>query len=243
MVSLLIAEDEYIVRQGISSLVDFEHFGITTIKEAENGKVAWEYCQDEEFDIILADINMPFLNGIELSQLVKTKSPKTHIIFITGYDRFDYAVGALKLGADDYLLKPFSRSDIEETLEKVIKKIHQERTHTKLDELVDDSEKKELEKKILAHLSETDFSLKKLAQELSFNVSYLSQLVKKELGISFQDYLIQERMKKAQLLLLTTEMKIYEIAEAVGFEDMNYFSQRFKQIIGVTPRRYKKDHK
>lgn len=50
-------------------------------------------------------------------------------------------------------------------------------------------------------------------------------------------------MKKAQLLLLTTEMKIYEIAEAVGFEDMNYFSQRFKQIIGVTPRRYKKDHK
>lgn len=242
MLSLLIAEDEYIVRQGISSLVDFEHFQITQIKEAENGKEAWALCQNQDFDIILADINMPFLNGIELSQLVKEKSPKTHIIFITGYDRFDYALEALKLGADDYLLKPFSKNDIEDTLEKIIEKIKEEKTHTTLDELVDNSEKKDLEKKILKHLSETDFSLKKLAQELNFNVSYLSQLIKKELGISFQDYLIQERMKKAQLLLLTTELKIYEIAEAVGFEDMNYFSQRFKQIVGMTPRAYKKSH-
>lgn len=56
----------------------------------------------------------------------------------------------------------------------------------------------------------------------------------------FQDYLIQERLKKAKLLLLTTDLKVYEIAEQVGFEDINYFSQRFKQLVGMTPRQYKK---
>ena len=63
---------------------------------------------------------------------------------------------------------------------------------------------------------------------------------KKELGLPFQDYLVRERVKQAKLLLLTTDLKIYEIAEKVGFEDMNYFTQRFKQIAGVTPRQFKK---
>ena len=79
-----------------------------------------------------------------------------------------------------------------------------------------------------------------MAFQLGFSPSYLSVLIKKELGLPFQDYLIQERMKKAKLLLLTTDLKIYEIAEQVGFDDMNYFSQRFKQVVGLTPRQFKK---
>ncbi|MDO4635593.1 MAG: response regulator [Streptococcus sp.] len=243
MFSLLIVEDEYIVRQGISSLVDFDYFQINLVQDAENGKEAWEYCQKQDFDIVLADINMPFLNGIELAKLIKEKSPQTHIVFITGYDNFDYALQALKLGADDYLLKPFSKTDIEKTLENIIYKLRFEQNQGVLDTLITKTKETELKNNILSHLSESDFSLKKLARELNFNSSYLSQLVKKEIGTSFQDYLIQERMKKAKLLLMTTDLKIYEIAEAVGFEDFNYFSQRFKQITGLTPREFKKKHK
>ena len=98
-----------------------------------------------------------------------------------------------------------------------------------------------IEARIQESLGDPDLSLKVLAHEFGFSSNYLSVLLKKELGLPFQDYLIQERMKKAKILLLTTDLKIYEIAEQVGFEDMNYFSSRFKQIVGKTPRQFKKE--
>lgn len=240
MYSIMIVEDEYLVRQGISSLVDFKKFDMQVIGEAENGIEAWEKIQAECPDIILTDINMPQMNGIKLAQLAREQYPQLHIIFLTGYDDFDYALSAVKLGADDYLLKPFSREDVEAMLVKVKEKLDKEKKQQQVHELVEKAEFSGLEQAIHDRLADTELSLKSLSFQLGFNSSYLSVLIKKELGLPFQDYLIQERMKKAKLLLLTTDLKVYEVAEQVGFEDMNYFSQRFKQIVGVTPRQFKK---
>lgn len=238
--SIMIVEDEYLVRQGISSLVDFKKFNMQVIGEAENGLEAWEKIQAECPDIILTDINMPQMNGIKLAQLAREQYPQLHIIFLTGYDDFDYALSAVKLGADDYLLKPFSREDVEAMLIKVKEKLDKEKKQQQVHELVEKAEFSDLEQAIHDRLADTELSLKSLSFQLGFNSSYLSVLIKKELGLPFQDYLIQERMKRAKLLLLTTDLKVYEVAEQVGFEDMNYFSQRFKQIVGVTPRQFKK---
>ena len=238
--SIMIVEDEYLVRQGISSLVDFKKFNMQVIGEAENGLEAWEKIQAECPDIVLTDINMPQMNGIKLAQLAREQYPQLHIIFLTGYDDFDYALSAVKLGADDYLLKPFSREDVEAMLIKVKEKLDKEKKQQQVHELVEKAEFSDLEQAIHDRLADTELSLKSLSFQLGFNSSYLSVLIKKELGLPFQDYLIQERMKRAKLLLLTTDLKVYEIAEQVGFEDMNYFSQRFKQIVGVTPRQFKK---
>ena len=238
--SIMIVEDEYLVRQGISSLVNFKKFNMQVIGEAENGLEAWEKIQAECPDIILTDINMPQMNGIKLAQLAREQYPQLHIIFLTGYDDFDYALSAVKLGADDYLLKPFSREDVEAMLIKVKEKLDREKKQQQVHELVEKAEFSDLEQAIHDRLADTELSLKSLAFQLGFNSSYLSVLIKKELGLPFQYYLIQERMKRAKLLLLTTDLKVYERAEQVGFEDMNYFSQRFKQIVGVTPRQFKK---
>ncbi|MGT2749565.1 response regulator transcription factor [Streptococcus orisasini] len=240
MYTLLIVEDEYLVRQGIRSLVDFKQFGIEHVYEAENGLQAWHLCQEKDFDIVLTDINMPKMNGIQLAELIKERKADTHLVFLTGYDEFDYALSAVKLGADDYLLKPFSKADVEAVLLKIKEKIDLAKKQEKLHQLAEYKEGSDLEKTIQKHLGDSSFSLKNLAQELGFSPNYLSVLIKKDLGMSFQDYLIRERMKKAKLLLLTTDLRVYEIAEQVGFEDMNYFSQRFKQVVGMTPRQYKK---
>ena len=240
MYSIMIVEDEYLVRQGIASLVNYEQFGMQVISQAENGIEAWQKFQDNPADILLTDINMPQMNGLELSKLVRDQAPKCHIVFLTGYDDFDYARTAIKLGADDYLLKPFSKDDVEEMLAKVQTKLDKERKKAQIQNLVDQGQHSELEEAIHERLADSELSLKNLAFQLGFSPSYLSVLIKKELGLPFQDYLIQERMKKAKLLLLTTDLKIYEIAEQVGFDDMNYFSQRFKQVVGLTPRQFKK---
>jgi len=236
----MIVEDEYLVRQGIASLVNYEQFGMQVIAQAENGIEAWQKFQENPADIMLTDINMPQMNGLELAKLVRDQAPKCHIVFLTGYDDFDYARTAIKLGADDYLLKPFSKDDVEEMLAKVQTKLDKERKKAQIQNLVDQGQHSELEEAIHERLADSELSLKNLAFQLGFSPSYLSVLIKKELGLPFQDYLIQERMKKAKLLLLTTDLKIYEIAEQVGFEDMNYFSQRFKQVVGLTPRQFKK---
>ena len=221
-------------------MVNYEQFGMQVIAQAENGREAWQKFQENPADILLTDINMPQMNGLELATLVRDQVPTCHIVFLTGYDDFDYARTAIKLGADDYLLKPFSKDDVEEMLAKVQTKLDKERKKAQIQNLVDQGQRSELEEAIHERLADSELSLKSLASQLGFSPSYLSVLIKKELGLPFQDYLIQERMKKAKLLLLTTDLKIYEIAEQVGFEDMNYFSQRFKQVVGLIPRQFKK---
>ena len=120
--SIMIVEDEYLVRQGISSLVDFETFDMEVMGEAENGLDAWEKIQLAQPDIVLTDINMPHINGIKLAQLVKEQYPSVHIIFLTGYDDFDYALSAVKLGADDYLPKPFNDRELVARIKAILRR-------------------------------------------------------------------------------------------------------------------------
>ena len=240
MYRVLIVEDEPLVRRGLVSLIDFAQFDMVLVGQADNGRKAWEFLAQQEVDILLTDINMPQMTGIDLAKLVREHFPHTHLVFLTGYDDFDYALSAVKLGADDYLLKPFSRQDVEEMLGKVKVKLDSERKQQQVQDLLEEGEFSDLEQAIQERLADSELSLKSLAHQLGFSPSYLSVLLKKDLGLPFQDYLIQERMKKAKLLLLTTDLKIYETAEQVGFEDMNYFSQRFKQVVGQTPRQFKK---
>ena len=115
--TILIVEDEYLVRQGLTKLVNVAAYDMEIIGQAENGRQAWDLIQKQVPDIILTDINMPQLNGIQLASLVRETYPQVHLVFLTGYDDFDYALSAVKLGVDDYLLKPFSRQDIERSEE------------------------------------------------------------------------------------------------------------------------------
>lgn len=240
MYSILIVEDEPLIREGIVALVPFEQLNITKVYQAENGQMALDILQQHAVDILLTDINMPKLDGISLTEQAKKILPQLHVIFLTGYDYFDYAMSAIKLGVDDYVLKPVSKKDIIEMLVKVIKKVDDKYKMQGIQQLLGQQYQsdKTLTTVIDEHLNDSEFSLTTLSQLLGYSASHTGALVKKELGISFQDYMIQRRMDKAKLLLLTTQLKIYEIAQQVGYEDVNYFSTRFKQIVGVTPKKF-----
>lgn len=240
MYKIMIVEDEYLVRQGISSLVDFEGLGMKIVAEAEDGLEAWEFLSQESVDVLVTDINMPRMDGLRLAKLVKQHSPETHIVFLTGYDEFDYALSAVKLGVDDYLLKPFSKTDIEKMLQGIKLKLEAEHQNQRLKALLRNQEESEFALYIKEHLADSELSLKSMAEVFGYSVSHLSLLLKQELGLPFQDYVVQERIQQAKILLWTTDLRIYEIAEQVGFEDMNYFSHRFKQLVGLTPSQFKK---
>ena len=128
MVKIFLAEDEKIVREGIKNGIPWEKYGFEFSGEAADGELAYPLILKSKPDILLTDIRMPFMDGLELAEMVKKELPELHIMFFSGYDDFEYAKRAIKIGAADYLLKPVSSSQLLEALERMSETIMQERS-------------------------------------------------------------------------------------------------------------------
>ena len=121
MQKILIVDDEYIVRLGLKTIVDWAGFGYAVAGEAANGKEAFDFLQRNPVDVILTDIRMPVMDGLELTRKIRATDKKVRIIILSHYDEFSYAQEAVKLGAFRYILK----SELTKTnLENVLKSLH-----------------------------------------------------------------------------------------------------------------------
>lgn len=254
MYKLLVVDDEPIIIKGIRSFVDFDTLSISSVYEASNGEIALESFKAHLPDLVLADINMPKMNGMDFAIAAKSIKPEVKIAIITGYDYFDYALTALKNGIDDYVLKPVSRKEIQDTLKKLIDKLKNDQSNSEVSRLVkeiinssntseDTGYKSKIQNEIAQNISNIEFSLTYLAKRMSLSTSYLSTLFKTLYGTTFQDHMLTIRLDRAKILLLSTEMKVYEIATAVGFDDPNYFSATFKRKFNFSPNQFKEKAK
>lgn len=123
---VLIVDDEYYFRKALVETIEWQSLRLEVCGEAENGVEALEMIRTKNPEIVLADINMPKMTGLEFARQVKKYDNHIKIIFISGYDTFEYAKEAISLGADDYLLKPLKEEELYETLANVLKKIYRE---------------------------------------------------------------------------------------------------------------------
>jgi two-component system response regulator YesN len=398
MWKVLIADDEPKIRKGLRNSLDWAALDLCIAGEAEDGEIALEMAKDIQPDILLVDICMPFLNGLQFIAQLNHAVKDCIVIIITGHDEFTYAQQAVKLQVFDYLLKPVSRQqllavierakqelseiysqnkkiqlisrqmeksmpylqeqflnewiggqlspdEIQEQLDflsvsfntasvlvviKVVEKFNKGEVLNKWDqqlllfalqniteevcrqyydsyivakssagdivvlgslkseELSDITgsiekysekylkrivlvQKKAVNKPVieLAKVYEEiqrsfreqesftpivllsqkyieknyykeDLSLHDLAEEMQISATYLSRLLKQEIGVSFIDYLTQIRVRKAIELMTDPHKKIYEIAEQVGYSSQHYFSTAFKKVLGVSPVEYRK---
>lgn len=127
MLKVIIADDEKWVRTTIKSIIPFEKLNLTLSCEAANGIEALELCRQHMPDIMLTDIMMPGLNGLELIREVKNLFPKLRIIVISGYNDFEYAKTAMKYGITDYLLKPVDEEELAQVLERISSELCEQR--------------------------------------------------------------------------------------------------------------------
>ncbi|ADL02893.1 response regulator transcription factor [Lacrimispora saccharolytica] len=148
MVKIFLAEDEKIVREGIKNGIPWEKYGFEFAGEAPDGELAYPLILKSKPDILLTDIRMPFMDGLELAEMVKKELPGIRIMFFSGYDDFEYAKRAIRIGAADYLLKPVSSSQLLEALERMSEAIIQERSEKgyKLEFLKQQEERKRMER-------------------------------------------------------------------------------------------------
>ena len=120
---ILIADDEYWVRRKLVSLLDWESFGLECLEPAKDGQEALERVMTEKPDILVTDINMPFLNGVELLEKIHSQRPELITFVVSGYDDFGYVKGSFLSGSIDYLLKPVSREDLTAAVNKALTQI------------------------------------------------------------------------------------------------------------------------
>ncbi|MDD2972212.1 MAG: response regulator [Lachnospiraceae bacterium] len=127
MLKVFLVEDEIVVREGIKNNIDWEKEGFLFAGEASDGELALPMIQEIAPDIIITDIKMPFMDGLELSRIVRKEQPAVKIIVLSGYNEFDYAKQAINIGITEYLLKPISPAKLLQAVKEVAEKIEKER--------------------------------------------------------------------------------------------------------------------
>lgn len=234
MNNVLIIDDEELIRQGIKKRIISYELNIGTIFEGSNGIQALELLKNNKIHIALVDINIPFINGLEFIKEGIKLSRDTIFIIISGYDNFSYAQKAIEYGVFRYILKPINKNQLKETLIEAI---------NLLGEKADENEENlnPLTKRILTEVnnnySNCEYSLLDLSKSVGFSESYISKTLKKDIGMTFNEYLTNIRIEMAKKILMTEGKltTVNEVAKRVGYSNQHYFSQVFKKHIGSTP--------
>ena len=204
---------------------------------SSNGRKASQICDEMKPDIALLDIEMPGMNGIELAKYIKEKYADCIIIFITAYDRFDYAIEAIHIKAFDYLLKPWKEERLCELINMAIENV---RSMQKTDSIV--HSQKDVIKDYIDRNYKKDISAKDVAGILGYSDVYFSKVFKQLFDDNFINYLTKIRIDRAKLLLKDVSFNIKEVGKSVGYADSNYFTKVFKRSIGMSPSEYRNRH-
>lgn len=232
MLKVMLVDDEVTILEGFKRLFDWESYGCKVVCEACDGVMAVNQARTYQPDIIIMDINLPVMTGLEALRLIREQNRDCACIIVSGYDEFEYCREALRLRITDYILKPVDFGEFGKVIENIKLKLIQNRCQNAQehgDKLIF-----QLAAWLSNHLAE-DISLQSIADEFHLNSSYISQLFKNELGMKYHDYLTKLRMDKAKTLLATTGKSVSEIAGEVGFRDYRVFTKVFKSVEGESP--------
>lgn len=327
MYQLMIVDDEQTILDGLSRVIPWNELGYEVAAKAHNGAEALAALEAQAIDVILTDIQMPDLSGLEIAERIREQGQNIKLVFISGYNKFEYAVRGIQLRVEDYILKPIDPKQVGRVFSALRQRMDEERSsraaHLDTDELsarliagIEQAHAAEIEQaisdvmarleqlpeqssvlecqRVLTHLaqhfgmepdavllpqdasaedfpahlstcidticehaglfsellcrkarllieanySDKNFSLQSIARELHISYGYLSGQFTRFYHQSLKAYLIEVRMKRAKELILQRNMKIYEVAEEVGYSDSRYFSDAFRKHFGVSPTDY-----
>lgn len=376
MMKVMLVDDEPFIMQGLEVLIDWNALGYEIVKMASNGGEAYEYLKSEQVDMVISDISMPVMTGLDLLKRIREEGlSDAYFVILSGYNDFKYAQQAIRYASMDYLLKPIDREELTDILKRAARMRESEHDETGMtavlralrtfrsdqdiktygdeinvpqgrimllkeqldsliaaveqnditeinrsvdvlydetrdrgmstdvfdlnlnyllfrlihlaieqDESVDQEEVlsyisdnvyesgeirgsrthlkrfaisyaeylvqlrknvsrgilQEIEREIRANFAD-NLTLKDLSRKYYVNSSYLGQLFKKKYDQSFKDYLCSVRINEAASMLLKTDEKIPVIAEKVGYKDTDYFIQKFIELRGCTPAKYRRN--
>ena len=230
--TLLIVDDEPWIRHKLIHRFDWKRFGIERLLEAEDGEKALQLMRSLPVDIVFTDMNMPFMDGADMMQVIRAEFPRVHVVVLSGYSDFETVHGALVGGAVDYLLKPVKEAELYAVMEKL--------TGGAEDGIEPPDDVPHRVKTFIdAHYAE-DMSLPMLSERFNISQSYLSRSFKRAFDLNLTAYVTARRVEAARQLLDEGRLSITQVAAEVGYSDYAYFSNLFHRECGCSPRDYQK---
>lgn len=240
--NVLLVEDEMLLMQSLSRHIESLEAGFKVVCQASNGEDALKCLKKENIHLVMTDIRMPVMDGLTLSKRIHEQYPHILTVILTGYADFDYAREALKQGVFDYMLKPVTMEDLENTLGRV--RLHLQKFY----ELEEDpalvgKDAEEIVEYTVLYMREhymDDIDISSFSASLGFTSAYLTKLFNRYKGDTPLKYLTDIRIHEAKRLLTDTGLPIREVGERVGYPDQFHFSKTFRKLTGLNPTAYRK---
>ena len=260
MYKVLIADDEELERKVLKLFIEKSSLPFSAVLLSEDGKDAVIKALCDKPDIIILDINMPELSGLEVLEKIRDAGSIAKVIISTAFDQFDYAIQALRLGALDFLVKPVKKEVLLTTITKAIERIEKEKSKDlKIENLnhmvnsMSDKDNRSEERSDVNHIPHAielvktyieehykdNIGLDEIIDDCGYSKYHISRLFKSYQNCTIMEYLVRHRMSMAKKLLKNTKCSVKDIALSVGFNDPNYFSLIFKRELSVTPMMYR----
>lgn len=243
MFKVMLVEDEPIIREGLKHYFDWRNLEFQSVIEASNGLEGLQLALQEKPDLVITDIRMPLMDGLDMIQHIREELPDIQIVILTGHNDFHYAQRAIQIGGvTEYLIKPLQYDVSLSAIQRCIKKI-KEKIAIKPTNATDSENLTEvfhhMKKYIIKHI-EDDISLPELAERFYYNPSYLSRLFKQKLNKSYSQFHTEIRIEYAKQCLSQPQILVQDVCTMCGYKSYKHFIKTFKEITKLTPTEYRK---
>ena len=231
--NLLLADDEILTLNMLEKIIDWDALGIKIIGKAKNGFEALEILKNNPIDLLISDIKMPIMDGLELLKNIRNLQYDVKVVLLSAYSEFEYAQRAIEYGVSGYLLKPIDEGKL---LTLVSSLINLPISWDLLSYAKNNYSHSIIKAITYIHQNyEKELSLDEISEAGLMSKNYFCNLFKKETKETIVDYITKVRIQNAKLLLRDSNLKIYEISYKVGYANPTYFNKIFKKVTGVTP--------
>ena len=243
MFNVVVCEDEDIIRKGLLFSFDFQSLNLNVVADFFNPVACLEYLTDHPVDILITDIKMPLMNGLEMISRIEDTSCLEFII-LSGYSDFEYAKLAISYGVTEYLVKPLNHDLLKVSLEKAITNLNDKKLLRNVKQQMRDltevykdiPSEDALLQSIITFIKKNymrKIGLIDVAKALNYSVSSIKNKLKDN-NLTFNTTLNHYRIYKSIQLISLNESPVYQIAQMVGFSDYKYFSAKFKSYTGYS---------
>lgn len=231
---LIIADDEAYIRSSLKQLFPWEETGYEVLSSFSNGLAALNFLEQHPVDVLLTDIRMPVMDGLELIKTIQSHKLPVSSVILSAYSDFEYARQGIAYGAVDFIVKPVSYEELVDVFTTLRQKLAPSPGIGGMDTL------SRLIHYIEKHLDRA--VLEEAAKSVNLSADYVSRLFRKQMGISFSEYLLKARMEKAGAMIRNVNLQISAVAAELGYNNAKNFSRAFHNYYGMTPSEYRRQH-